>query len=165
MVWLFKGNACGWILALIEDITWPRGDMKFLFECWKIFHKGVQWMSEIFFTRREISYLYAAFWCSVYFINTRAIPNLFTLIVFCCERCNLLCSHSKHDLFTCEDNMLFLHVKITCFRRKGHLVFTGGNHWLGIRFCHLQKNYGKEIESKGVQFPCWGAPDKIIRGC
>ena len=25
------------ILNEIEDITWPRGDTKFLFECWKIF--------------------------------------------------------------------------------------------------------------------------------
>jgi len=42
----------------IEDITWPHGDTKFLFECWRIFHKWVQWRNEIFFnTRKEISYL------------------------------------------------------------------------------------------------------------
>ena len=33
--------------------------------------------------------------------------------------------HSNRDLFTCEDNMLFSHVKISCFRAKAHLVF----HW------------------------------------
>ena len=57
----------------IEDITWPRGDTKFFFECWKIFHEWMQWTSEcservnavnewnIFFNmRREISYLQAA---------------------------------------------------------------------------------------------------------
>ena len=27
--------------------------------------------------------------------------------------------------FMCEDNMLFSHVKISCFRAKAHLVF----HW------------------------------------
>ena len=35
------------VTKYIEDITWPRGDTKFLFECWKYF----------FNTRREISYL------------------------------------------------------------------------------------------------------------
>ena len=29
------------------------------------------------------------------------------------------------DIFTCEDNMLFSHVKISSFRVKAHLVF----HW------------------------------------
>ena len=35
------------VTKYIEDITWPRGDTKFVFECWKYF----------FNTRREISYL------------------------------------------------------------------------------------------------------------
>ena len=59
------------------------------------------------------------------FINTNELPNHFTLIVFWCERCDLLCSHSNGDIFTCEDNMLFSHVKIPSFRAKVHLVF----HW------------------------------------
>ena len=53
------------------------------------------------------------------------MPNHFTLIVFWCERCNLLCSHSNGDIFTCEDNMLFSHVQISSFRSKAHMVF----HW------------------------------------
>ena len=32
---------------------------------------------------------------------------------------------SKGDIFTCEDNMLFSHVKISSFRTKAHVVF----HW------------------------------------
>ena len=44
---------------------------------------------------------------------------------FSCERRNLLCSHSNGDIFTCENNMLFSRVKISCFRAKAHLVF----HW------------------------------------
>ena len=44
---------------------------------------------------------------------------------FSCERRDLLCSYSNHDIFTCENNMLFSHVKISCFRAKAHLVF----HW------------------------------------
>ena len=63
--------------------------------------------------------------------------------------------------------MLFLHVKIdNMFSQESSSdIYWRLNHWLGIRFRHLQKNYGKEIESKGVQFPGWGAPDKIKRGC
>ena len=38
---------------------------------------------------------------------------------------DLLCNHSSGELFTCEDNMLFSRVKISCFHVKAHLVF----HW------------------------------------
>ena len=41
------------------------------------------------------------------------------------QRCDLLWSHSNGDIFTCEDNMLFSHVKISSFRATAHLVF----HW------------------------------------
>jgi len=51
----------------------------------------------------------------IYYINTNEIPNHF----------DLLCSHNKGDISTCEDNMLFSHVKIWSFRAKAHLVF----HW------------------------------------
>ena len=51
--------------------------------------------------------------CSIYYINTNELPNHFTLIVFWCERRDLLCSHSNGDIFRCEGNMLFSHVKIT----------------------------------------------------
>ena len=53
------------------------------------------------------------------------MPNHFTLTFFLLPRCDVSCSHSNRDLFTCEDNMLFSHVKISCFRAKAHLVF----HW------------------------------------
>ena len=58
----------------------------------------------------------------IYYININEIPNHFTLILFWCERCDLLCSLSNGDIFTCEDNKLFSHVKISCFRGKAHLV-------------------------------------------
>ena len=45
--------------------------------------------------------------------NTNEKPIHYTLIVFWCERRDLLCSHSKGDIFTCEDNMLFSHGKIS----------------------------------------------------
>ena len=59
----------------------------------------------------------------MYYINTNEIPNHFTLIVFRCERRDLLCSHSKGQILTCEDNMLFSHVEISSFRTKAHMVF------------------------------------------
>lgn len=46
-------------------------------------------------------------------------------IFFCQERCDLLCNHSNSELFMCEDNMFFLHVKISFFCTKAHLLF----HW------------------------------------
>ena len=55
--------------------------------------------------------------------TTNGIPNHFTLIVLWCERRDLLCSHSKGDIFICEDNLLFSHVKISSFRAKAHLLF------------------------------------------
>ena len=39
--------------------------------------------------------------------------------------------YSNGDIFTCENNMLFSRVKISCFRAKAHLVF----HW-----CLYNKN-------------------------
>ena len=53
------------------------------------------------------------------------MPNHFTLTFFLLRRRDVSCSHSNRDLFTCEDNMLFSHVKISCFHVKAHLVF----HW------------------------------------
>ena len=55
---------------------------------------------------------------SIYYINTNEIPNHFTLIVFWCERRDLLWSHSNGDIFTCEDNMLFSLMKISSFLAK-----------------------------------------------
>ena len=53
------------------------------------------------------------------------MPNHFTLTFFLLRRRDVSCSHSNRVIFTCEDNMLFSHVKISCFRAKAHLVF----HW------------------------------------
>ena len=80
-----------------------------------------------FFNTSEEKFCISKWPCNVlfYYINTNELPNHFTLIVFWCERCDLLCSHSNGDIFTCEDNMLFSHVKISSFRAKAHLVF----HW------------------------------------
>ena len=69
--------------CFLEENTWPRGDMKFLCKCWKIFHEWAQQTGEIFFTtRREISYLQAAMLIFHLFIKTNQIPNHFTLIFF-----------------------------------------------------------------------------------
>ena len=38
-----------------------------------------------------------------YYIKTNEPTNHFTSIAFWCERRDLLCSHGKSDIFTCED--------------------------------------------------------------
>ena len=49
-----------WCLYNKQNITWPLGDTKFLFSCWKIFHLFAVLTREIFFnTWREILYLHA----------------------------------------------------------------------------------------------------------
>ena len=65
--------------------------------------KNISRVKYFFNMRREISHLQVAMQCSIYYINTNEMPNHFTLIVFRCERRNLLCSYSKGDIFTCED--------------------------------------------------------------
>ena len=86
--------------------------------CWKIFHEWAQITREIFFfnTKREISYLQANMSSSIYYININEIPNHFTQIVFWCERCDLFCSHSNGDIFTCE------HVKFSRESSPGILL-------------------------------------------
>ena len=59
------------------------------------------------------------------FVKYLKIYYIISKIVFCCERGDLLCSHSNGDLFTCENIMLFSPVKMSCFRAKAPLVF----HW------------------------------------
>ena len=75
--------------------------------------------SEIFFSTQEEKFWTSKQPCNVpsNYINTNGMANHFTLIIFCHERHNLLCSHSKGDLFPCEDNML-----LSCVRTKAHLV-------------------------------------------
>ena len=67
--------------------------------------------------------------------NTSEIPKHFN---FHCKRYDILCNHSNGDLFTCEDNMLFSCVKISCFQSKAHMVF------------HLCQ-YNKMVSLSGVQ--------------
>ena len=52
--------------------------------------------------------------CSIYYTNTNEIPNHFTLILLCCKRYDLFCSHSNGDLSTCDNinNLIIIHVCI-----------------------------------------------------
>ena len=70
------------------------------------------------------------------------MPNHFTLTFFLLRRRDVSCSHSNRDLFTCEDNMLFSQVKISCFRTKAHLVF----HW-----CLYNKVFYSILYSKALE--------------
>ena len=112
----------------IEDITWPRGDTKFFFECWKYFTSECSERVKYFFQHEKRNFVSPSsrvMFYLLYTVNTNELPNHFALIVFWCERRDILCSHSNGDIFTCEDNMLFSHVKISSFRPKAHLAF----HW------------------------------------
>ena len=77
---------------------------------------SVKWTSEIFsITRREISYLQAAMYCFVFYINTNEIPKYSALTSFGRERCDLLCSHSNGDLYKSEDQYQVFAQKLTWY--------------------------------------------------
>ena len=105
----------------IEDITWPRGDTKSLFKCWKIFHEWAQQTSEIFFQHEKRNLVSPSAHVMFYLLykhqwNTKPFHvNSFWFFINC--------SLSNGDIFASEDNMLFSHVKISCFCAKTHLVF------------------------------------------
>ena len=82
-------------------------DTKFFFECWNIFYTANEW--NIFSTWKEKFRISKRPYNVLFIIiNTNEIPNHFTLIVFWCEMCDLLCSHSNGDI-------IFSHAKITCY--------------------------------------------------
>ena len=84
--------------------------MKFLFECWKIFHEWAQRTSEIFF-----QHLYK---------HTNELPNHFTFIVFRCER---------PIYYVAIATVIFSHVKITCyFHMWRYQVFAWKLTWYFI---------------------------------
>ena len=92
----------------------------------QIFHEWAQQTSEIFFQHKKRNFVSPSGHVMFYLLykhqwNTKP----FHFNSFWCERRDLLCSHSNGDIFTCEDNMLFSHVKISSFRAKAHMVF----HW------------------------------------
>ena len=95
----------------------------------KIFHEWAQRTSERFFQHEKKNFLSPSGHVMFYILCkhqwTTKPFHFNTLIVFWCERRDLLCSRSNGDIFTREDNMLFSHVKISSFRAKAHLVF----HW------------------------------------
>ena len=95
---LTKDKIHKYILALIivqyiEDITWLRGNTKFLFECWKIFHEWVQRTSEIFFQHEKRNFVSPSGHVMFYLLykhqwNTKP----FHFNSFWCERRYLLCN-------------------------------------------------------------------------
>ena len=82
---------------VVEDITWPLGDTKFLFECWKYLFLNVR---KFLFSKCPVG-------STVSYINTNEIPSHFTWTFFSCKRRGLLCSTSNGDL---------------CFHGKADLV-------------------------------------------
>ena len=60
---------------------------------------------------------------SIYYIDTNKVQNHFTLFFFFLAAKGAInyLAIATGDLFTCEDNMLFSRVKVSCFRAKAHL--------------------------------------------
>ena len=94
--------------------------------------KNISWVSAAnkwnIFSTREKKFLISKRPCNVLFIiiNTNEIPNHVNLIVFWCERRDLLCSHGKGDIFTCEDNNCYFHMwRYQVFARKLTWYFIG----------------------------------------
>ena len=115
------GNAIPkWLLfcgTYIEDITWPSRDKKFLFQCWKIF--------QTFFPLEKRNFVSPSCHVMFYLLYKHQWSTKPCNFFFGCERCDLSCCNSNGDIFTCEENMLFSHVKISCVRAKAHRIF----HW------------------------------------
>ena len=85
----------------IEDITWPRGDTKFVFECWKIFPSERSEWVRYFFQHDKRNFVSPSEHVMFYLLykhqwNTKPCH---LKIVFWCERCVLLCSNSNSDIF------------------------------------------------------------------
>ena len=75
--------------------------------------------------------------------------------------CLLFCFLKKFGCVLAEIHILICELKVSF---QNSIWLNRGNRWLRVWVRHIQKNYGNEIESKGVQFPGWGTPDKINRG-
>ena len=115
-----------WIITimdeLIEDITWPRGDTKLLFECWKIFHEWVQRMGEIFFQHEKGNVVSPSGHVMFYFLyKYQWNSKLFHF--------NTLFGVKGAIYYVAIATVIFSHVKIiSSFRAKAHLVFHCSLH-------------------------------------
>ena len=58
-------------------------------------------------------------------------------MLFVVQRRDLLCNHGSGGIFSCEDNMLFLSVKISCFHAKARLVFHFVSVYI-IKIIHIE---------------------------
>ena len=86
----------------IEDITRPRGDMKFLFEVNIFQHEKRNFVSLSCLLYKYQSYKYHS-------------EIISTLTKAPLRKGESLCYHNNGDLFTCEDNMLFSRVIFLVF--------------------------------------------------
>ena len=91
-----------------EDITWPRGDTKFLFECWKIFYEWAQRTSEIFFQHERRNFVSLSGYVMFYLLykhqwNTQPF------------HCNSFFGVKGAIYYEAIGTVIFSHVKITCY--------------------------------------------------
>ena len=71
LLWLVKVIVM--VKKCIENNTWARGDMEFIFDCSTQMRAANEWDIEL--NRREIPYLQATIYYFVYYINNTTIDS------------------------------------------------------------------------------------------
>ena len=113
-------------MIYIEDITWPRRDKKFLFECWKILHSFVALTREIFFQHEKRNFVSPSGHVMFYLLykhqwNTK--PFHF----------NSFFGVKGAIYYVAIAKVIFSHVKITCyFHMWRYQVFARKLTWYFI---------------------------------
>ena len=117
----------------------PRGNTKFLVECWKIFHSFAALTREIFFnTRREISLSPSGHVMCYLLYEHQWNTKTFHFNSFFVVKGKIYYLPIATAIFSC--------VKITCFRAKVHMVF----HWCLYNKCLLTCQ-GRSVYISGTE--------------
>lgn len=129
----------------IEDITWQGTDKYFFSSIEKYFKSEHSEWVEYFSIRQESGHV------MFFFISTQWNTKP---VIFHCKKCNLWCNHSNDEPFAHEDDMVFSHVKISCFCPKAtqkwlrmHLCIK---HWYFVRE-KRGLNYSFFLFSAGIE--------------
>ena len=115
---LWKALDC----RLIQDITWPRGDTKFLFECWRDISQ-VSAANEVnIFQHEKRNFVSPSDHVMFFLLYKYHLYKHHSEMCLVWQRRESLCNHNNGDLFTCEDNMIW------SFRAKDFLTFIPESH-------------------------------------
>ena len=101
------------IAKYIGDITCPRVDIKFTFEC------STRYLT----SERSERVRYRVEHEKIKFASTSGYVIFCLLYKYQWKRRDLLCNHNDGDLFTCEDNMIFWRMKIWSYFTGVYIYF------------------------------------------